>query len=378
MGSPLITKLPGRTLGNLAFACSLFLHVGIIVLISSWQWEWQTTSRNQTQVVKVKFIPPPTTQKEIQKTVPEKMAELSPAQPVATTSSTIPALKARTPKASVPAPQPASWTNRTTPSQIKHFKPRKLQPPPIPSTEATARSVQSLKIIQRNAGATQKAVVRMIPSRNTHQAESVRAVTPVKVRATGQLNVVQRRVPAGQKNLSNTSIAMPQSASLMEASNSVLKNIHQRPVPGLTSINVNPPVQPAVEPLSSPMESRTHLAILPRKPNYSPFSDQNIPDAGLSVLRGKFTDKVRQKIAKAKHYPRMARRRGMEGQPVITFTLDKQGRLAKADLEQTSGHQLLDQAALEAVHQAAPYPEIPDELKVETYQFKLPISFVLK
>ena len=50
----------------------------------------------------------------------------------------------------------------------------------------------------------------------------------------------------------------------------------------------------------------------------------------------------------------------------------------KVGLTQTSGHQLLDQAALEAVHQAAPYPEIPAELKTDTFQFKLPISFVLK
>jgi periplasmic protein TonB len=68
----------------------------------------------------------------------------------------------------------------------------------------------------------------------------------------------------------------------------------------------------------------------------------------------------------------------MEGQPVVAFTLNKGGGLMKADLAQTSGYQLLDRAALEAVHQAAPYPEIPVELKTDTYQFKLPISFVLK
>jgi protein TonB len=68
----------------------------------------------------------------------------------------------------------------------------------------------------------------------------------------------------------------------------------------------------------------------------------------------------------------------MEGKPVIAFTLNKQGRLVKVNLAQSSGYQMLDQAALEAVQQAAPYPEIPAELKTDSYQFKLPISFVLK
>jgi len=74
----------------------------------------------------------------------------------------------------------------------------------------------------------------------------------------------------------------------------------------------------------------------------------------------------------------MAKRRGMEGQPIIAFTLGRQGQLTKVALVKTSGYQLLDQAALKAVQQAAPYPEIPTELKTNTFQFKLPVSFILK
>jgi TonB family protein len=98
----------------------------------------------------------------------------------------------------------------------------------------------------------------------------------------------------------------------------------------------------------------------------------------MDALRGLFTGQVRQRIARARYYPRIARRRGMEGQPVIAFTLDKRGRLTKVDLAQTSGYHLLDRAALEAVHEGAPYPEIPALLKIDSFQFKLPISFVLK
>jgi protein TonB len=169
-----------------------------------------------------------------------------------------------------------------------------------------------------------------------------------------------------------------QTASFIKASNSVVKNIHQRPVPVPTSAEAGPTTQQAVEPFTSPTESQAKLAALPRKFPHSPSADHEAPDADLGALRGLFTGKVRQRIANAKYYPRIARRRGMEGQPIIAFTLDKQGRLTKVDLAQTSGYQLLDRAALEAVHQAAPYPVIPAPLKVNSFQFKLPISFVLK
>ena len=111
--------------------------------------------------------------------------------------------------------------------------------------------------------------------------------------------------------------------------------------------------------------------------NNDPAVDEP-PGEAMDALRGLFTGQVRQRIARARNYPRIARRRGMEGQPVIDFTLDKRGRLTKVDLAQTSGYRLLDRAALEAVHNGAPYPEIPPPLKIDSFRFKLPISFVLK
>jgi TonB family protein len=124
--------------------------------------------------------------------------------------------------------------------------------------------------------------------------------------------------------------------------------------------------------------SETHFAALPRQPiSPNPYEPEN-NTVDLGNLRGLFTGQVRQRIANAKYYPRIARRRGMEGQPIIAFTLDKEGRLVKAALSQTSGYQLLDDAALDAVQQGAPYPEIPAPLKMESFQFKLPISFILK
>ena len=51
----------------------------------------------------------------------------------------------------------------------------------------------------------------------------------------------------------------------------------------------------------------------------------------------------------APNYPRMARRRGLEGTCVIEVLMDTQGEVITLALKQSTGHTILDQAALAAV-----------------------------
>jgi TonB family protein len=374
----LSSKFPGRTSGNLAFACSLFLHAVLIVVFSAWQWDLSTAPKSQPKVVKIKFLPPPTAQKDIPKPAPVKRAHFSPGQPVSVSSPSIPALTARTPRESHPAQQPVTWVKQTSLPLKNRSLTRRIQPVSISDTGTKSLAVRPSKTIHHNHNAIRKTVVRPSPTLNRHPTVSIQAVAPVAVRSTGQLHVVQRRSPTQQAAFQNTPVKATQTASFIKASNSVVKNIHQRPIPDTLSIEAGLTAQKAVVPFTSSTESRTQLTALPREFPQNLSADRDGPESNLNALRGLFTGKVRQRIANAKHYPRIAKRRGMEGRPIIAFTLDRQGSLTKTNLERTSGYQLLDQAALEAVHQAAPYPEIPAELKTETYQFKLPISFKLK
>ncbi|WP_169051575.1 energy transducer TonB, partial [Neptunomonas sp. XY-337] len=50
-------------------------------------------------------------------------------------------------------------------------------------------------------------------------------------------------------------------------------------------------------------------------------------------------------------YPRMARRRGVEGEVRVLITIGPGGRVKYAEIEQSSGSQALDQAAMKAVRQ---------------------------
>ncbi|PIQ98810.1 MAG: hypothetical protein COV66_12960 [Nitrospinae bacterium CG11_big_fil_rev_8_21_14_0_20_45_15] len=98
----------------------------------------------------------------------------------------------------------------------------------------------------------------------------------------------------------------------------------------------------------------------------------------LGQLKGEFTRQVRNRIANNQDYPPIARKRLYEGQPVVAFTLAKNGAIIDLSLHESSSYSLLDSAALSAVRKATPYPPIPDLLGLESMTFLLPILFSLK
>lgn len=77
------------------------------------------------------------------------------------------------------------------------------------------------------------------------------------------------------------------------------------------------------------------------------------------AAEGAYQAKARSMIERNKHYPDDALQMGMTGSVVLVYVIDRDGRLVRADIERSSGHSLLDQAALRAVRRARfePMPE---------------------
>jgi TonB family protein len=97
----------------------------------------------------------------------------------------------------------------------------------------------------------------------------------------------------------------------------------------------------------------------------------------LKALRKGYSSQVWSRIAHAKFYPRTARKREMEGKPVVEFELRSDGHLMNYLIVRSSSNKILDNAAIDAVKNASPYPGIPKSLKLKSIRFKLPISFKL-
>ncbi len=80
--------------------------------------------------------------------------------------------------------------------------------------------------------------------------------------------------------------------------------------------------------------------------------------------------KLKSRIEQAWQYPVSAMRLGMTGDLYIQFVIQKDGSLKEVRLLRTSGNPILDEAALQAIKDAAPFLPLPKQWKIEQFAIK--------
>jgi periplasmic protein TonB len=80
-----------------------------------------------------------------------------------------------------------------------------------------------------------------------------------------------------------------------------------------------------------------------------------------------YNQRLKQRIESIWVYPRDAAAQGIYGDLVIKFTIMQNGNLGSVELVRTSGHKSLDDAAIKALRDGAPYWPIPKEWGMEAY-----------
>jgi protein TonB len=87
--------------------------------------------------------------------------------------------------------------------------------------------------------------------------------------------------------------------------------------------------------------------------------------AGTSLKEGdSVLSQIIRRIEEAKRYPRTARRMGIEGTTVVRFKLKPGGQVETVEVVESSGSDILDEASLKTVRDAAPLPYKDGWLKV--------------
>lgn len=101
-------------------------------------------------------------------------------------------------------------------------------------------------------------------------------------------------------------------------------------------------------------------------------------------LAGYISEVMTSVFAKVK-YPRRAVKQQREGKVELLATLSAEGELTDLALENTSGYDILDDAAAKAVEKAAPFPELTDVAREEFlskdgnhYVVMIPVTFRLQ
>ena len=106
-------------------------------------------------------------------------------------------------------------------------------------------------------------------------------------------------------------------------------------------------------------------------------TDQDIKNAGVEA-QNDFSRELAIHIAKFKKYPRIAARRGWQGEVVLEVELTGTGQLIKKEVMKSSGHKPLDTEAMKMIDRAVPFPAPPSILSESTFTILVPISFTLR
>ena len=149
---------------------------------------------------------------------------------------------------------------------------------------------------------------------------------------------------------------------------------HQAPAPKPTQR----PLEARITPLARPEQPELKLdrpAPKPSSPEKPQLTQQASP-ARQSAAQANWTRTIRQHLQKLHQagdfYPAEAIAQGLEGEALILLIIDESGHVVGARVEQSSGHRLLDDAALRAVRSVR---SLPVDAPRETV---LPVRFRLR
>ncbi|MFM8551983.1 MAG: energy transducer TonB [Nitrospiraceae bacterium] len=86
---------------------------------------------------------------------------------------------------------------------------------------------------------------------------------------------------------------------------------------------------------------------------------------------------IRSRVEQLKHYPHMARANRWEGRVVLRAVIGEDGQLVDLTIAESSGHSVLDDAAVDVLKKAAPLA-LPQPLGRSQVVVQVPISYRLR
>jgi periplasmic protein TonB len=147
------------------------------------------------------------------------------------------------------------------------------------------------------------------------------------------------------------------------------------------------PVQEtSAEPVTAEPPPPNVIAVVPKVdappvisvPTPEPPKKVEPSDADVNDARAQYGSTLGRAIAKHKSYPKIAQMRGWQGEVLLDLKLDGSGNVQSASIKESSGHESLDNQALEMVRKASPFPAPPEALRGRSFNITVPVSFKLE
>lgn len=196
---------------------------------------------------------------------------------------------------------------------------------------------------------------------------SSRALSVIELTIQDVSKTVERNIPRPRPRLKQHPEPVNPSRTVIETP----------PIPSLKPMKI----EPVDSVLSERLMERIESVSVPQVPravisggdfgaaDSSSFGDYNTSNAYLEM--------VRLRIESRKSYPPQARAAFKEGRVVVRFTITTDGGIRSLEVRKSSKTKVLDEAALQAVRSAAPFPAPPRHLFKRDIPLELSIVFEL-
>ena len=117
------------------------------------------------------------------------------------------------------------------------------------------------------------------------------------------------------------------------------------------------------------------------KPSHIYPDDIDISDSiSISTQSSRYASylhKVKRKIELVWEYPPLAGEMGIQGRLFVKFEIDRNGKLKMIKLLKSSGAKILDQEAIRAIKEAAPYPPFPKDFKISSIKIHACFDYII-
>lgn len=176
--------------------------------------------------------------------------------------------------------------------------------------------------------------------------------------------------------LLSTNIPEPLPPSTEQDAKEADSEIAEEPEPEVPEDNAVA-VKEEVEPEPEPAQQQQEAAVSAPEPVEIPeIGEDDTRNAGLIALDD-FSRQLAMHIAKYKQFPRIAQRRGWQGEVILQVKLTGQGQLIAKKIRQSSGFRVLDEEGLNMIDRAIPFPAPPSILSGRIFTILVPIKFTL-
>lgn len=162
-----------------------------------------------------------------------------------------------------------------------------------------------------------------------------------------------------------------------------------------------PPSQPQARPYAQPNQAPASMApgyqrdIAPQPADNQPMVNYDYPVAEGTPYQGtdaatseqpapvktsahRYVESLQQHISQFNHYPPQAALDGLQGTVIVYLKINRMGSILDLNVAKTSGHDILDNNALDVFRQANPFPAMPADYASETQyaEYMIPIVYM--